>query len=116
MQLRSHTGHDFSQYKKSTIGRRIERRMSMHNITSLEVYARYLRERPEEIGKLFKELLINVTSFFRDPEAFGALKLDILPLLFAEKPEDYIFRVWVAGCATGEEAYSIAILLREQYG
>ena len=113
MQLRSHTGHDFSQYKKSTIGRRIERRMSMHNITSLEVYARYLREQPEEISKLFKELLINVTSFFRDPEAFSALKHDILPLLFADKPEGYIFRVWVAGCATGEEAYSIAILLRE---
>ena len=113
MQLRSATSHDFSQYKKSTISRRIERRMSMHNITSLEVYARYLKEHPEEIGKLFKELLINVTSFFRDPEAFSALKHDILPMLFAEKPEDYIFRVWVAGCATGEEAYSIAILLRE---
>ena len=62
---------------------------------------------------LFKELLINVTSFFRDPEAFVTLKQDILPQLLAGKPEDYVFRVWVAGCATGEEAYSIAILLRE---
>ncbi len=62
---------------------------------------------------LFKELLINVTSFFRDPEAFVALKHDILPQLFKDKPESYVFRVWVAGCATGEEAYSIAILLRE---
>ncbi|MDO9053970.1 MAG: chemotaxis protein CheB [Gallionella sp.] len=113
MQLRSATGHDFSQYKKSTIGRRIERRMSMHNIASQEVYARYLREHPAETGKLFKELLINVTNFFRDPEAFDALKKDVLPLLLAEKPEDYVFRAWVAGCATGEEAYSIAILLRE---
>ncbi len=113
MQLRSATGHDFSQYKKSTIGRRIERRMSMHNIGSQEVYARYLREHPAEISRLFKELLINVTNFFRDPEAFLALKQDVLPLLFADKPEEYVFRVWVAGCATGEEAYSIAILLRE---
>jgi len=113
MQLRSATGHDFTQYKKSTIGRRIERRMSMHDIEDKEVYARYLREHPPEAQALFKELLINVTNFFRDPEAFDALKQDILPQLFAGKPDDYIFRVWVAGCATGEEAYSIAILLRE---
>ena len=113
MQLRSATGHDFTQYKKSTIGRRIERRMSMHDIEDREVYARYLREHPAEAQALFKELLINVTNFFRDPEAFDALKQDILPQLFADKPEDYVFRVWVAGCATGEEAYSIAILLRE---
>ncbi|MDO8813713.1 MAG: chemotaxis protein CheB [Gallionella sp.] len=113
MQLRNATGHDFSQYKKSTIGRRIERRMSMHNIEDKEVYARYLKEHPSEATMLFKELLINVTNFFRDPEAFAALKQDILPQLFADKPEDYIFRVWVAGCASGEEAYSIAILLRE---
>ena len=113
MQLRSVTGHDFSQYKKSTVGRRIERRMSMHNIQNMEVYARYLKEHPAEIRLLFKELLINVTNFFRDPEAFAALKQEILPQLFADKPDDYVFRVWVAGCATGEEAYSIAILLRE---
>jgi len=113
MQLRTATGHDFTQYKKSTIGRRIERRMSMHNIEGKDVYARYLKEHPSEITLLFKELLINVTNFFRDPEAFAALKQDVLPQLFADKPEDYIFRVWVAGCASGEEAYSIAILLRE---
>ena len=113
MQLRSATGHDFSQYKRSTIGRRIERRMSMHNIDSLEMYARYIKEHPAEISRLFKELLINVTSFFRDPEAFDALKSEILPQLFKDKPEGYVFRVWVAGCATGEEAYSIAILLAE---
>lgn len=113
MQLHSATGHDFSQYKKSTIGRRIERRMSMHGIDSLDVYARYLKENPAEISMLFKELLINVTSFFRDPEAFDTLKSEVLPKLFADKPEDYVLRVWVAGCATGEEAYSIAILLAE---
>ncbi len=113
MLLRSGTGHDFSLYKKSTIGRRIERRMSQHNIEDTEVYAHYLKEHPPEVHLLFKELLINVTSFFRDTEAFVALKHDILPLLFKDKPEGYVFRVWVTGCATGEEAYSIAILLRE---
>ena len=113
MQLRSGTGHDFSLYKKSTIGRRIERRMSQHNIEDTGIYARYLKEHPPEVQLLFKELLINVTSFFRDPEAFVALKNDILPLLLKDKPENYVFRVWVAGCATGEEAYSIAMLLRE---
>ena len=113
MVLRSTTGHDFSQYKKSTIGRRIERRMSQHNIESMETYARFLKENTSEVKILFKELLINVTSFFRDAEAFVALKQDVLPLLLANKTDDYVLRVWVAGCASGEEAYSIAILLRE---
>lgn len=113
MLLRSSTGHDFSLYKKSTIHRRIERRMSQHNIEDTEVYARYLKEHPSEVQLLFKELLINVTSFFRDPEAFAVLKQDILPQLLADKPEDYVFRIWVAGCATGEETYSIAMVLRE---
>jgi two-component system CheB/CheR fusion protein len=113
MLLRSGTGHDFSQYKKTTIGRRIERRMLQHEIEDTEVYARYLKEHPAEVQLLVKELLINVTSFFRDPEAFETLKKDILPQLFAGKPEGSVFRVWVAGCATGEETYSIAMLLRE---
>lgn len=113
MQLRTVTGHDFSQYKKSTITRRIERRMAQHNIEDAEVYVRYLKESPAEAHMLFRELLINVTSFFRDPEAFAFLQQDILPRIFKGKPENYVFRVWVAGCATGEEAYSIAILLRE---
>ena len=113
MQLRTSTGHDFSHYKKSTISRRIERRMSQHNIEDTDVYARYLKENPAELHILFKELLINVTNFFRDVEAFAALEKNILPLLCENKPDDYLFRVWVAGCASGEEAYSIAILLRE---
>ena len=113
MLLHSSTGHDFSLYKKSTIVRRIERRMSQHNIEDTETYARYLKENPAEIKLLFKELLINVTSFFRDAEAFITLKRDILPLLFEGKPADYVFRVWVAACATGEETYSIAMLLSE---
>ena len=113
MQLRSSTGHDFSLYKKSTIGRRIERRMAQHEIVDAEIYARYLKEQPAEMQALFRELLINVTSFFRDPEAFDALRNDILPPLLEDKAEGYVVRVWVAGCASGEEAYSLAILLRE---
>ena len=113
LQIRSSTGHDFSQYKKSTISRRIERRMALHHIEDITVYARFLKQNPNEVHALFKELLINVTSFFRDAEAFAALKQDILPALLADKPDDYVFRVWVAGCASGEEAYSIAIILRE---
>ena len=113
MLLRSRTGHDFSLYKQSTIRRRIERRMTVNTLEDTDTYARFLKENPQEVHLLFKELLINVTSFFRDPEAFAVLKKDILPALFAQKPENYCFRIWVAGCATGEEAYSIAILFRE---
>ena len=113
MLLRSGTGHDFSGYKKSTIGRRIERRMAQHNIEDIEVYARHLKGKPDEVQSLFRELLINVTSFFRDPEAFVLLKQEILPQILADKPDDYVLRLWVAGCATGEEAYSIAMTLRE---
>ncbi|WP_300442573.1 CheR family methyltransferase [Zoogloea sp.] len=113
MQLRTLTGHDFSLYKKSTVGRRIARRMSQHTIDDADVYIRFLKENPAEVRLLFKELLINVTSFFRDPDAFVVLQKEILPALLKGKPGDFIFRVWVAGCATGEEAYSIAILLRE---
>ncbi len=111
--LRSRTGHDFSLYKQSTISRRIERRMTIHSREDTNTYAHYLQEHPEEVKRLFKGLLITVTSFFRDPEAFAVLKKDILPQLFEHKPEHYIFRIWVPGCATGEEAYSIAILFRE---
>ena len=114
MLLRSRTGNDFSLYKQSTIRRRIERRMGVHNLEDMDAYSRYLMENPAEVHILFKELLINVTSFFRDKEAFEALALDILPRLFKDKPENYIFRVWVPGCASGEEAYSLAMLFREQ--
>ena len=113
IQLRTITGHDFSLYKQSTIDRRIERRMFKHNIDNIDVYARYLKENPTEVHILFKELLINVTSFFRDAEAFAVLQKDILPSLCKHKTDDSVFRIWVAGCSTGEEVYSIAILLRE---
>ena len=113
MLIRSRTGHDFSLYKQSTIRRRIERRMTIHCIEDVNIYARFLKENPDEIMILFKELLINVTNFFRDTEAFAVLKKDILPKLFADKPDNYVFRIWCAGCASGEEAYSIAIIFRE---
>jgi len=116
LQVRSGTGHDFSHYKKNTIVRRIERRMAKHNIKSFAVYARYLKGNRVEVQALFHELLINVTSFFRDPDAFVALKKTILPPLLEGKPEFYTFRVWVAGCATGEEVYSIAMVLLELMG
>lgn len=111
--VRTRTGHDFSLYKKTTIYRRIEWRMSANGIGTNESYARYLAENPAETQLLFKDLLINVTSFFRDPEAFEALREEILPRLFDKKPDNHVFRVWVSGCATGEEAYSIAMVFRE---
>ena len=113
LQLRNATGHDFSLYKKNTIARRIERRMLQQRITDVAVYERYLQHNPAEVQALFRELLINVTGFFRDPEAFVALATTILPPLLASKPAGYTFRVWVPGCASGEEAYSIAIVLME---
>jgi two-component system CheB/CheR fusion protein len=112
-QLRAATGLDFSLYKKSTIGRRIERRMVKHNIEDINLYSRYLKENPAEITVLFKELLINVTNFFRDPEAFEVMEKVVLPHLCKSKSNNYVFRVWVPACASGEEAYSIAMLLCE---
>lgn len=111
--LRAKSGHDFSQYKPNTLYRRIERRMAIRQIESIAEYVKFLQQIPEELEELFHDLLIGVTSFFRDPEAFLALKEKIIPALFALKPPGSVIRVWTAGCSTGEEAYSIAILLRE---
>jgi two-component system CheB/CheR fusion protein len=111
--VRDRTGNDFSLYKKNTVNRRIERRMSVHQITDINKYVRYLQDNPQEIDLLFKELLIGVTSFFRDPEAFESLKKDGLPKIMKYKKPGDTLRVWVVGCSTGEEAYSIAILLKE---
>ena len=113
MLLRAKTGNDFSLYKQSTIRRRVERRMTVHAITKKSDYARYLQNNPAEVQILFKELLINVTSFFRDKEAFEVIANIVLPKLFRDKMQDYVFRVWVPGCASGEEAYSLAILFHE---
>lgn len=111
--LRSGTGHDFSQYKRNTIQRRIERRMSIHNIDEPDQYVRFLQENAEEIQVLFKELLIGVTSFFRDPAAFEVFKQVVLPGLLQDKPDQAPVRIWVPGCATGEEAYSLAMIVQE---
>ena len=111
--LRARTDHDFSLYKRNTICRRIERRMNVHRIETMDDYARFLRESGREVGILFKELLIGVTNFFREPDAFKTLRDDILIKILEKKPEDYTVRIWVPGCSTGEEAYSLAILVRE---
>ncbi len=110
--VRKRTGHDFAQYKASTILRRVERRILLHKLGSIQAYAQYILANPAEADALFHELLIGVTSFFRDPDAWSALAGPLTRML-AERPDDYVLRVWVPGCSTGEEAYSLAILLRE---
>jgi two-component system CheB/CheR fusion protein len=111
--LRNTTGHDFTYYKKNTICRRIERRMGVHEIERVADYVSYLEHNPQEVTILFKEILIGVTNFFRDPQAFQALGERLLSDVLAEKPRDDSVRVWVPGCSSGEEVYSIAIILRE---
>ncbi len=110
--LRSKTGHDFSLYKKNTVYRRLERRMGIHQIDNITTYVRLLQENPQELELLYKELLIGVTNFFRDPEAWEQLKTEVFPeLLAGEKIQ--VLRAWVPGCATGEEAYTLAIAFKE---
>jgi two-component system CheB/CheR fusion protein len=111
--LRNQTGHDFSHYKLNTIQRRVERRMAVQHVEQMEDYVRYLRHEPKEVEALFRDLLIGVTRFFRDPEAFAQLQEQVIPGLFAGKAPGDPVRVWVPGCSTGEEAYSLAILLQE---
>jgi two-component system CheB/CheR fusion protein len=113
IQIRAHTGHDFSMYKKSTLYRRIERRMAIHMINRIAGYMRFLQENPREIELLFKELLIGVTTFFRDPDVWERLQADFLPSLLAESADGRTLRAWVAGCSTGEEAYTLAMVFRE---
>jgi two-component system CheB/CheR fusion protein len=107
------TGHDFSQYKKSTINRRIERRMTVHQLDTKDQYMSYLAANPKEVQLLFKELMIDVTSFFRDPWAFDSLKEVLRETFFRPTSEKEHLRIWVTACSTGEEAYSIGIILRE---
>jgi two-component system CheB/CheR fusion protein len=111
--LRNHTGHDFSYYKKTTIIRRIQLRMSVQQIDTIEKYYKYLQQSPEEVENFFQSLLIGVTSFFRDHQAFDILKNEIIPQLFSNNQEEGRLRIWVPGCSSGEEAYSLAILLDE---
>lgn len=112
MIIRNQTGHDFSSYKLNTIVRRIERRMAIHQIEKLPDYVNYLRDNPTEVEMLFKELLIRVTNFFRDQKAFEVLNKKVMPYLFDNALNEQL-RVWVPGCSTGEEAYSLAITLHE---
>ena len=112
--LRVRTGHDFSKYKRSTVLRRIARRMEVTRTVDLQAYYEILREKDDEAQALFGDMLISVTTFFRDHDAFEALRTKVLPTLFEGKHSTDTIRVWVPGCATGEEAYSISILLLEE--
>jgi two-component system CheB/CheR fusion protein len=112
--LNAQTGHNFSLYKPSTILRRIERRMAVHQIDTMAGYIQYLQQTPAEGEALFRDLLIGVTQFFRDPETFKAIEDQIIPKLFAGKSATSVIRIWSPGCSTGEEAYSLAILLTER--
>jgi chemotaxis methyl-accepting protein methylase/chemotaxis response regulator CheB/PAS domain-containing protein len=111
--LRAKTGQDFSMYKKTTIYRRIERRMGIHKINKIGTYVRYLQENPQELEILFKELLVGVTNFFRDPVAWQQLKTKAVTALLSNWPAGKSLRAWVPGCSTGEEAYSLAIVIKE---
>jgi chemotaxis methyl-accepting protein methylase/signal transduction histidine kinase len=112
--LRIRTGHNFAAYKRSTVLRRLERRMQVNDLSTMVEYLTFLREHPTEIQALLRDLLISVTNFFRDPPAWEALQAQVIPRLFANRDPHDPVRVWVAGCATGEEAYSVAMLLHEQ--
>src|SRR5580693_1631352 len=111
--LRTHTGHDFSLYKKNTFYRRIERRMGIHQVDKIADYVRYLQENSQELDLLFKELLIGVTSFFRDAAVWDELRKKFLPALIASRPDGHVLRAWVPGCSSGEEAYSLAMVFKE---
>ncbi|MCQ4318352.1 PAS domain S-box protein [Stutzerimonas zhaodongensis] len=114
--LRARTGHDFRHYKQATVLRRIERRMQVNALRDMPSYARHLQSHPEETPALLADMLIGVTNFFRDREAFEALERDVIPTLFEEKESagNKTLRVWSAACSTGEEAYSLAMLLADQ--
>lgn len=111
--LRTQSGHDFSLYKKNTIARRVERRMGLHQLSRMADYLRYLRENPKESEILFSELLIGVTSFFRDASVWEQLKAKVIPALLTRHPGGAELRAWAPGCATGEEAYSLAMVFKE---
>ena len=116
MLLRNRTGNDFTHYKHTTIRRRISRRMLVNKIDRLKDYVRYLDSHPPEVDALFQDVLINVTSFFRDPEVFEALKSSVFPTIIQDRDNSTPIRIWVPGCATGEEVYSIIITLLESLG
>ncbi|MFT0167613.1 CheR family methyltransferase [Paraburkholderia mimosarum] len=112
--LRTRTAHDFRHYKRATVMRRIERRLQVNGITDLQAYRDYLHVHPEETQALLQDMLISVTNFFRDKEAFDVLERDVLPGIFEGRGDGDKIRVWSVGCATGEEAYSLAMLMQER--
>ncbi|MGC8491153.1 MAG: chemotaxis protein CheB [Syntrophobacteraceae bacterium] len=112
--VRAKTGHDFSQYKPEVVRQSLEQIVALHRLEDMEGYSDYLKQNPSEMEALLHYMLIGATGFFRDPEAFRALQTEVIPRLFAGKPADSVIRVWAPGCATGEEAYSLAILLAER--
>ncbi|OUL30729.1 ATPase [Nostoc sp. T09] len=111
--LRAATGVDFNHYKRTTLKRRILRRMVLYKLERLEDYVKYLEQHPDEVKALYQDVLITVTSFFRDPEVFEVLKTTVFPIITQKRTPDSPIRIWVAGCSTGEEAYSLAISLLE---
>ena len=111
--VKAKTGHDFGSYKSDTVMRRIQRRMALNGLNELAHYVLLLRDNPLEANALHKDILIGVTSFFRDPEAFSTLQEKVIPQLFANRGEDEAVRIWLPCCATGEEVYSLAILIKE---
>ncbi len=111
--VQSEAGQDFSFYKKNTLYRRIDRRMGINQISNIKDYAKYLKENPQEVNFLFKELLIGVTRFFRDLYVWEVLKTEVLPEIFEKYPNGGTIRAWVPGCSTGEEAYTLAIIFKE---
>ncbi|HSI84431.1 MAG: chemotaxis protein CheB [Candidatus Methylacidiphilales bacterium] len=111
--LRAHTGHDFSPYKRTTVHRRVEKRIRLHQIGTIEDYVTYLQNNVHEVELLFKDLLIGVSNFFRDSDIWKCLEEEILPDYLASRPDGAALRAWTVGCSTGEEAYSLAILFKE---
>ena len=116
LMLKESRGFDFTGYKRSTLQRRVRRRMALVNVATFNEYRDYLELQPDEFTLLFDSMLINVTSFFRDPTAWEALSGKVLPELLSAKSPKSPIRVWSAGCATGEEAYTLAMVLVEALG
>jgi len=112
--IRIKTGHDFTQYKLSTVRRRIARRMAVNRIESISEYARFVRKSPDEAEELFEDLVVSVTSFFRDPQVFAKIQKSVIPEIISDKTPESLVRIWVPGCASGEEAYSLAMLFMEE--
>ncbi|MFN7123589.1 MAG: chemotaxis protein CheB, partial [Hydrogenophaga sp.] len=110
--LKEHSKHDLSDYKPSTLRRRIQRRLGVHGLTTYEAYEQFARDNPQELELLFKEMLIGVTNFFRDPPVWQELKDVVMPALLARSSQETRLRAWVVGCSTGEEAYSLAMIFK----